>query len=118
MKQINRLFWVEMVTPKTKEVATFYSEVIGLKLDEVPDDEKNISYEVRDDKGEDVMGICSAVTFPDTPSGWLPYIEVSDLKESARKVESNGGVIISNDGGYCLVEDPAGHRMMLTQTNK
>ncbi len=118
MKQVNRFYWVEMVTQNTKEVATFYSEVIGLKLDEVPDEQENISYEVRDDKGEDVMGICSAKTFPDTPSGWLPHIEVLDLEGSAKKVELNGGVIISNSGGYCLVEDPAGNRMMLTQTNK
>ena len=118
MKKVNQLYWVEMVTPNTKEVATFYSEVIGLKLDEVPDDENNISYEVRDGKGEDVIGICSATTFPDTPSGWLPYIEVSNIEESAKKVESNGGVIIDNNRKYCLVEDPAGHRMMLSQTNK
>ncbi len=116
MKKINRLYWVEMVTKNAKEVATFYSKVIGLNLDEVPDDDNNISYEVRDDTGEDVMGICSAATFPDTPSGWLPHIEVSNLEESVSKVQLNGGVIISNDGGYCLVEDPAGHRMMLTQT--
>ena len=118
MKQINKLYWVEMVTPKTKEVATFYSEVIGLKLDEVPDDNKNISYEVRDDKGGDVMGICSAETFPETPSGWLPYIEVSHLEESSKKVQDNGGVIISRSESCCLIQDPAGHRMMLTQSDK
>ena len=76
MKKINKVFWVEMVTPNTKEVANFYSEVIGLKLDEVPDDENNISYEVRDDNGEDVMGICSSATFLDIPSGWLQLLRM------------------------------------------
>ena len=118
MKKINKLHWAEMVTPNTKEVATFYSEVIGLKLDEVPDEDNNISYEVRDDKGEDVIGICSSATFPETPSGWLPYIEVFNIEESAKKVQSNGGLIISDSAEHCLIEDPAGHRMMLTQTNK
>ena len=88
MKKINSVYWVEMVTPNTKEVATFYSEVVGLHLDEVPDDDDNISYEVRDANGEDVMGICSQATFPDVPSGWLPHIEVVDLEDSASKIEA------------------------------
>lgn len=118
MKKINRVYWVEMVTLNTKEVANFYSEVVGLHLDEVPDDEDNISYEIRDANGEDVMGICSLATFPDVPSGWLPHIEVVDLEDSASKIESNGGKLISKSSQYCLLEDPSGNRMMLSQTNK
>jgi predicted enzyme related to lactoylglutathione lyase len=118
MKKINSVYWVEMVTPNTKEVATFYSEVVGLHLDEVPDDDDNVSYEVRDDNGDDVMGICSRATFPDVPSGWLPHMEVVDLADSASKIEANGGKIISKSSQYCLLEDPSGNRMMLSQTNK
>jgi len=118
MKKINSVYWVEMVTPNSKEVANFYSEVVGLGLDEVPDDNNNISYEVRDENGEDVMGICSQSTFPDVPSGWLPYIEVVNLDESASKIEANGGKLINKSDQYCLLEDPAGNRMMLSQTNK
>jgi predicted enzyme related to lactoylglutathione lyase len=118
MKKINSVYWVEMVTPNTKQVATFYSEVVGLHLDEVPDDDNNISYEVRDVNGEDVMGICSQATFPDVPSGWLPHIEVLDLEDSASKIEANGGKLISKSSQFCLLEDSSGNRMMLSQTNK
>lgn len=124
MPKLKNVYWIEMVTDDTDQVSSFYSEVIGLQREAVPEDDSHTSYSLRDDEGGEVLGICDKGIFKSTPAGWLPYIHVENFEESVSKVESAGGKILQQTAmdyhwkgqRFCLVSDPSGNRVMLCET--
>jgi uncharacterized protein len=61
---------------------------------------------------------------PDAPSSWVPYVEVSDVKEATEKAKSLGAKLmkeiteIPNMGSFSLITDPTGSMIGLWQTKK
>jgi predicted enzyme related to lactoylglutathione lyase len=92
----------------------------------VPEDENHTSYSMRNANGQDVLGICDEVVFPNWPHGWLPYIDVRDFDARVAKVAEAGGEILREmtmdyhwkGQRFCLVRDPSGVPFMLCEARE
>jgi len=78
-------------------------------------DEQYSDYNMLGEDGEPAAGICHARGVNmGMPAVWMIYLPVGDLGESLRRVEEEGGKIITAmpgaDGGYAYaaVQDPVG----------
>jgi predicted enzyme related to lactoylglutathione lyase len=64
--------------------------------------------------GDVVAGICHARgSNAALKGGWLIYITVADVKESAKSCVANGGTVVVQPrelagGQFCVIEDPSG----------
>jgi len=102
-------------------VRDFYKAVVGWQTEDV-DMEGYSDYVMKmPASGNGVAGICHARgSNADLPPGWLIYIVVADVENSAAACEANGGKIIVGPRGlaggrFCVIEDPGGSVAALYQ---
>jgi hypothetical protein len=71
--------------------------------------------------GEGTGGGMMKAPAPDTPSHWLPFVEVADVQSSTRRAESLGARVlvapteIPKKGSYSVIMDPTGAALALRQ---
>lgn len=118
--KIGRLAWFDLTVENAAALSTFYEAVVGWE-------KQAVAMKGYDDYGMNapgtqdmVAGICHARGVNDyLPPQWLLYINVENLDASLGKCMQLGGKIIgekrkmSEQGHYCLIQDPAGAYMML-----
>jgi predicted enzyme related to lactoylglutathione lyase len=115
--------WLDMIVKEPERVSRFYSEVVGLSREAVPEDADHTSYSLHNALGKEVLGICDEAVFPDWVQGWLPYVDVRDFDARVAKVEQAGGVIVHQmtmdyrwkGQRFCLLRDPSGAPFMLCE---
>jgi predicted enzyme related to lactoylglutathione lyase len=114
--------WADLTVDDAKGVRDFYSAVVGW-------DSKTFDVGGREDyvmthgeTGDVVAGVCSqAGDIKGLPQQWLVYVTVDDLDDSIAACDANGGKVVFGPrdsetmGRWCVVEDPAGAVMALTE---
>ena len=119
--ETGRIGWIDMTIANALAVRDFYKAVVGWQTEDV-DMEGYSDYVMKmPASGNGVAGICHARgSNADLPPGWLIYIVVADVENSAAACEANGGKIIVGPRGlaggrFCVIEDPGGSVAALYQ---
>ncbi len=119
--ETGKIGWIDMTLDDASDVRDFYQAVVGWQSEDV-DMGGYSDYVMKMPAGGDgVAGICHARgSNADLPSGWLIYIVVADVEQSAAACEAHGGKIVVGPRGlaggrFCVIEDPGGSLAALYQ---
>jgi len=119
--EVGKIGWIDMTVDNAPEVRDFYKAVVGWETDDVDMGGYSDYVMKMPASGAGVAGVChSRGSNADLPSGWLIYIVVDDVEESAAACGANGGKVIVDPRGlaggrFCVIEDPGGSVAALYQ---
>ncbi len=121
---IGRIAWLDLTVTDAGTTRDFYEQVIGwtsagLQMGDAGDHYDD--YVMHGGDGAPSGGVCHA-RGPNQglPPVWLLYLPVGDVAESLRRVETEGGTVITTKRGsdgafvYAVIRDPAGAYMALS----
>jgi len=100
---------IELTTTDLTAAQKFYSKVFGWKLTDVP----GMNYTMID-VGGGTGGGMQAKPMPEAPTGWMPYVQVDDVKASVAKATKAGATAmlpyqeIGEMGAIGVFADPSG----------
>lgn len=121
VKKSGRILWHDLTVEDAKGISSFYQEITGWEKEGLSmGDYEDFIMKSPEDK-EVIAGICHAKgANQDLPAQWLMYIVVENLNKSLETCKKMGGKIIGekrkmDDGFYCLIQDPAGAYVMLSE---
>jgi len=118
---VGKIGWLDMTVEDAPAVRDFYKAVVGWETDKIDMGGYSDYVMKMPASGEGVSGICHARgSNADLPSGWLIYIVVADVEESAAACLTNGGKVVAEPrdlagGRFCVIEDPGGSIAALYQ---
>lgn len=105
----NSFAHIELSTTDVKKAKKFYQSIFSWKLRDMP----GMPYTMID-TGEGSGGGMQNLPMPEAPIGWLPYVQVDDVKATLLKVKAGGGAVILNYhpigemGAIGVFTDPTG----------
>lgn len=108
----NPFVWFDLRTPARDSARRFYSSLLDWDIG----DDGAIS------SGDDPWGVVA--DDPEQQSGqWLPYIQVEDVDEAARRAVELGATVVQEKtagpaGFFTTIADPAGARVALWEAPK
>ena len=115
---VGRIAWLDLTVADASATCDFYRQVIGWAVQPVEmedGDERYADYTMLGADGNPAAGVCHARGVNvGLPPVWMLYLPVGDLAESLRRVQEEGGKVVTamqgNDGAYvyAAVQDPAG----------
>lgn len=100
---------IELTTDNLKAAHKFYGKVFAWKLSEMP----GMNYTMIDVGGGTGGGMQSK-PMPEAPTGWMPYVQVDDVKATVAKATKAGGTAmvpyqeIGDMGAIGVFADPNG----------
>jgi predicted enzyme related to lactoylglutathione lyase len=100
---------IELTTDDLKAAQKFYSKVFAWKLSEMP----GMNYTMIDVGGGTGGGMQSK-PMPEAPTGWMPYVQVDDVKATVAKATKAGAMAmlpyqeIGEMGAIGVFADPNG----------
>jgi len=100
---------IELTTDNLKAAQKFYSKVFAWKLSDMP----GMSYTMID-VGQGVGGGMQSKPMPEAPTGWMPYVQVDDVKASIAKAAKAGATVmlpyqeVGEMGAIGVFSDPNG----------
>ncbi len=100
---------IELTTDNLKAAQKFYSKVFAWKLNEMP----GMSYTMID-VGSGTGGGMQSKPMPEAPTGWMPYVQVDDVKATVAKATKAGATAmlpyqeIGDMGAIGVFADPNG----------
>ncbi|MCR9136445.1 MAG: hypothetical protein NXI27_10655 [Alphaproteobacteria bacterium] len=102
--------WFDVIGSDRSATSRFLADTFGWQQNNIG----SMTLQADGDHGP-FAGICDAM---DNVSGWIPYVEVDDLVDEARKAQSNGAVILAEQldgpaGTATFIRDPGGSVMAL-----
>ena len=115
----NTFCWMQMRATDTGKSKEFYANMFSWKMNTtpMPDDSSYIEF----DAGDGPAGGIGETDDLDTPSSWLPFVQVSNIEAYTKKAEELGGKVIvpptpiPDEGVYSVVLDPNGAEIGLYQ---
>lgn len=114
--------WCDITVPDASALRDFYADVTGWRPSPVVMEGYEDYGMMKPGSDEAAAGICHARgANAALPPQWLIYITVPSLKESVEKALSLGAAHIAgsteagDEGGYCILRDPAGAAFALYQ---
>jgi len=119
--EVGKIGWLDMTVEDAPAARDFYKAVVGWETDEIDMGGYSDYVMKMPVSGDGVSGICHARgSNSDLPSGWLIYIVVTDIAESAAACLANGGKVVVQPrdlagGRFCVIEDPGGSIAALYQ---
>jgi predicted enzyme related to lactoylglutathione lyase len=85
--------WVELGTPDIEAAATFYGELFGWEIPELPNSAELGGYRRAKKNGKDVAGV-SPLMQEGQPPAWSTYVSVEDAAATLATVGEAGGQVI------------------------
>lgn len=114
--------WVDLTVDDTENVRDFYSAVVGWQSTGLDVGGYDDYVMTQPDTGDIAAGIChQAGEIKGLPQQWLVYVKVDDLDDSIAACNEHGGKVVFGPkdsetmGRWCVVQDPAGAVMALTE---
>ena len=109
----NAVVHVELNSPDPAKAKAFYAKLFRWQLEDmsnsaVPDHSYTV-IKVGEGTGGGIMKKA-----PHGPAGWVPYVEVDDLRVATEKAKSLGGKVmkeiteVPDMGWFSLIQDPTG----------
>lgn len=118
---VGKIGWIDITVDDATGLRDFYSKVVGWKSEDVSMGDYADYSMAMPGSGDIVTGICHARgSNADLQGGWLVYITVADVRESATACVANGGKVLVEPRGlaggqFCIIEDPSGATAALYQ---
>jgi predicted enzyme related to lactoylglutathione lyase len=116
----NSFVHVELNTSDPEKAKAFYSKLFQWKLEDMPNPEVPAgSYTMVKVGAGTGGGIMKQV--PGGPAGWLPYVQVDDIRAATEKARSLGAKVmkdvteVTGMGWLSLIQDPTGAVLGLWQ---
>jgi predicted enzyme related to lactoylglutathione lyase len=112
--EVGKIGWIDTTVDDADGLRDFYKSVVGWETDDISMGEYSDYVMKTPLSGEGVTGICHALgSNADLPKGWLIYIVVADVEQSAAACDAGGGKIVLEPRGlaggrFCVIEDPSG----------
>ena len=101
---------IELTTDDLKAAQKFYGKVFAWNLKEMP----GMNYTMID-VGTGTGGGMQLRPMPDAPTGWMPYVQVDDVKATVAKAAKAGATVLlayqeigGNMGSLGVFKDPNG----------
>jgi uncharacterized protein len=116
----NPFVHVELSTTDLPKAKSFYGELFGWKLEDMPMGDQTYTMIGVGDDG--VGGGMMQVPMAGMPSAWLAYVLVDDIAKSTAKAKQLGAQVmkdvteIPNMGSFSVLVDPTGAAIALWQT--
>ena len=117
-----QFIWYELTTPDSDAAQKFYPRFTSWGTQKFDND-----YTMWTNGGKPIGGIfrlTADMRSQGVPPNWMPYIEATDVDETARRVTSLGGLIINGPadipgtGRYAVAQDPQGAVFALEGTRR
>jgi hypothetical protein len=115
---VGRIAWLDLTVADASATRDFYRQVIGWAVQPVAMEdggERYDDYTMLGDDGNPAAGVCHARGLNlGLPPVWMLYLPVGDLAESLRRVQEEGGKVVTATQGkdgeylYAAVQDPVG----------
>ena len=112
---IGDMAWLDLTVPDASGLKDFYQSVVGWEVEGVSMGDYEDYSMLSPADNEPQAGICHSLGVnDDLPPVWMPYFLVADMTEATRKVEAQGGELLTevkSMGGedcYAVIRDPAG----------
>ncbi|HEU4461591.1 MAG TPA: VOC family protein [Solirubrobacterales bacterium] len=105
--------WVDLATPDPDAAESFYRELFGWEIPELPNSAEMGGYRRAKKGGKDVAGAMPLMQ-EGQPPAWSTYISVDDADTIARAIQENGGTMIAEPmevasyGRLAIFTDPEG----------
>jgi predicted enzyme related to lactoylglutathione lyase len=105
--------WVDLATPDLDAAESFYRELFGWEIPELPNSAEMGGYRRAKKDGRDVAGAMPLMQ-EGQPPAWSTYISVDDADTIARAIQENGGTMIAEPmevasyGRLAIFTDPEG----------
>jgi uncharacterized protein len=120
---VGRIAWLDLTVPDAETAREFYREVVGWSVEELAmsdGDDRYPDFVMKAEDGTAAAGVCHA-RGPNAalPPVWMIYLPVGDMDESLRRVEEEGGAVITamrsanGSHAYAAVRDPVGAHFAL-----
>ncbi|MGH2959840.1 MAG: VOC family protein [Solirubrobacterales bacterium] len=114
--------WADLTVDNAEDVRDFYAGVVGWNAIGLPVGDREDFIMAHPETGDPAAGIChQAGDIEGLPQQWLVYVTVDDLDDSIAACDQLGGKVVFGPrasetmGRWCVVEDPAGAVMALTE---
>mgnify|MGYP001561429172 CR=1 FL=1 len=114
--------WADLTVDNAEDVRDFYAGVVGWNAIGLPVEDREDFVMAHPETGDPAAGIChQAGSRVGLPQQWLVYVTVEDLDDSIAACDQLGGKVVFGPrdsetmGRWCVVEDPAGAVMALTE---
>jgi predicted enzyme related to lactoylglutathione lyase len=114
--------WADLTVEDAESVRDFYAGVVGWKAVGLPIEGREDFVMIHPQTGDPAAGIChNQGSNEGLPGQWLVYVTIDDLDDSIAACNQLGGKVIFGPresetmGRWCVVEDPAGAVMALTE---
>jgi predicted enzyme related to lactoylglutathione lyase len=117
----NPFVHVELMATDVARAKSFYAKLFGWQLEDM--DMGDMAYTMIK-VGEGTGGGILKNPVPDTPSMWVPYVDVDDLEAATEKAKRLGGKVmkeiteVKGHGRFTIVTDPNGTMLGLWQQKK
>jgi len=105
--------WVDLATPDLDAAESFYRELFGWEIPELPSSAEMGGYRRAKKNGRDVAGAMPLMQ-EGQPPAWSTYVSVDDADTIARAIQENGGTMIAEPmdvasyGRLAIFTDPEG----------
>jgi uncharacterized protein len=115
----NPFVHIELATTDLKKAREFYGSLFDWKLEDVPMGPGETYTMIG--VGEGTGGGMMKHPIPGAPSGWLAYVQVSDIVAATKKAGALGAKImrdvtpIPGHGSFSVIVDPTGAHLALWQ---
>lgn len=116
----NPFVWNELHSTDVDRSREFFSRLFDWELQEMAMDDMHYTFINIDGEGR---GGIMAQQHPDSPSMFLTYVQVDDLKTKTEQVTALGGEVVMADqqageyGRFSVVKDPTGALFALWQAS-
>jgi predicted enzyme related to lactoylglutathione lyase len=114
--------WADLTVDNAESVRDFYSGVVGWESVGLPVEGREDFVMTHPETGDPAAGICHQDgSLIGLPQQWLVYVTIDDLDDSIAACNELGGRVVFGPrdsetmGRWCVVEDPAGAVMALTE---
>jgi predicted enzyme related to lactoylglutathione lyase len=118
----NPFVHVELNSPDPEKAKAFYGKLFQWQMEEMPNEAvPDHSYTVIKVGEGTGGGIMKQV--PHGPTGWIPYVQVDDLRAATDKAKSLGGKVmkdvteVPDMGWFSIIQDPTGSVLGLWKSN-
>ena len=86
--------WVDLATPDLEAAESFYGELFGWEIPELPNSAEMGGYRRAKLGGKDVAGVMPLMQ-EGQPPAWSTYVSVDDADATAARGQENGGTVIA-----------------------
>ncbi len=120
----NPFVHVELATTDLPKAKAFYGKLFGWNLEDMPLPSAAGGTYTMIDVGEGTGGGMLEQPMPGAPSGWLPYVNVDDIRTATDKAKSLGAKVMrdvtkmGDMGQLSIIVDPTGAMFGLWQAER